>query len=565
MITSLRVRNFKKLRDVSFNLDRTVVVIGPNNSGKTTVLQALTLWEVGMKKLAGYLRKNSGGMTRRRVPINRFDFLAIPVSSAKYIWYHQVVRKSDRTDKSKNRNIKIGIIVEGISAGKKWKAPLEFDFANPESVYCSPMIKGDIDDEAFMVKVAFMQPMSGIASREDKLTPGSINVRIGEGRTADVLRNICYQLLYPDTPSTINTNPEKYWKKLSSIIQNKFGATLNKPVFISETGEIEMTYYEEGHTYDISSSGRGYQQTLLLLAYLFSYPGHTILLDEPDAHLEVIRQRETYELINSVARELESQLIIASHSEVVLNEAANGDTVIALYDDNCAALNKQDVSRFRKLLTDIGWDKYFTAKTSKHIVFLEGTTDLRALLSFAKKLNHPVHDLLDKANIHYTANNVPKTARDHFHGLRNVVADLKGIAIFDRLDREIATDPYLRILQWNKREIENYFSFPEVLEKWAQSHGSSDLFRNYLTAMKESIQDNTAPVHLKNRDNPWWNDCKMSDDYLPQVFDAFYQKVGLPNVFNKGRFHELIDYMEKDEIDNEISEKLDELYKILKE
>jgi len=37
MITSLRVRNFKKLRDVSFDLDKTVVIIGPNNSGKTTV------------------------------------------------------------------------------------------------------------------------------------------------------------------------------------------------------------------------------------------------------------------------------------------------------------------------------------------------------------------------------------------------------------------------------------------------------------------------------------------------------------------------------------------------
>jgi len=408
--------------------------------------------------------------------------------------------------------------------------------------------------------------MSGITTKEDRLTRGSISVRIGEGKTADVLRNICYQLLYPDTPATINFDSEKYWGKLSSIIQNKFGATLNKPVFIPETGEIEMTYHEGDHTYDISSSGRGFQQTLLLLAYLFSYPGHTILLDEPDAHLEVIRQRETYELINSVAQELESQLIIASHSEVVLNQAANGDTVIALYDDNCIALNKsQDVSQFRKLLTDIGWDKYFTAKTSKHIVFLEGTTDLRALLSFAKKLNHPVYDLLEKANIHYTANNVPKTARDNFYGLRNVIDDLKGIAIFDRLGRIITPDPYLRILQWNKREIENYFSFPEVLEKWAQSHGSSDLFRNYLTAMRESIQDNTAPVNLKNRDNPWWSDCKMSDDYLPQVFDAFYQKLGLPNVFNKGRYHELIDYMEKDEIDLEISEKLDELYLILKD
>jgi len=573
MITKVSIRNFKKLEKVEFELGNTVVLIGPNNSGKTTALQALTLWEVGIKKLAEVGRKHTKKSKRVGVAINRRDLLAIPVSSARLIWFHQAVREMDRqAENLKTTNIRIEITVEGVTKGRSWKAPLEFDYANSESIYCRPMKEPaetenyfKIDDIVFQTEIAFLQPMSGIATKEDKLTQGSIKVRIGEGKTADVLRNVCYQLIYPDNSESLGLDAEKNWKELSSIIYEKFGSKLNKPSFIPETGSIEMTYEENGHTYDLSSSGRGFQQTLLLLAYLYSYPGRTILLDEPDAHLEVIRQRETYELINNIALKLDSQLIIASHSEIVLNQAATADTVVALYDDKCQTLtDNTKVSQFKKLLTDIGWDKYFLARTRKHILYFEGPTDLRMLLAFSKKLNHESQHLLEKANIVYTADNLPSSAQSNYHGLRNIIPELKGLAIFDRLDRNVSDDPYLKIIQWKRRELENYFSFPEILERWAQNQGESNLFKNYVAAMKESVKENTAPAYLKDKDHQWWSDCKISDDYLPAVFNDYFKKLGLPNTFTKGRFYELIEFIVPEEIDKEVTEKLDEILNILK-
>ena len=41
MITRLRVKNFKALRDVEINLTPIHVLIGPNDSGKTSILDAL--------------------------------------------------------------------------------------------------------------------------------------------------------------------------------------------------------------------------------------------------------------------------------------------------------------------------------------------------------------------------------------------------------------------------------------------------------------------------------------------------------------------------------------------
>ena len=58
-------------------------------------------------------------------------------------------------------------------------------------------------------------------------------------------------------------------------------------------------------------------------------PGAVLLLDEPDAHLEVLRQRQIYQVLSETAAETQSQIIAASHSEVILNEAADRDTVVA--------------------------------------------------------------------------------------------------------------------------------------------------------------------------------------------------------------------------------------------
>ena len=44
MLTRMRVKNFKKLEEADIELGKSVVLIGPNNSGKTTALQALALW-----------------------------------------------------------------------------------------------------------------------------------------------------------------------------------------------------------------------------------------------------------------------------------------------------------------------------------------------------------------------------------------------------------------------------------------------------------------------------------------------------------------------------------------
>ena len=77
MLTKLRLRNFKLFEDVEIELAGRVVFVGPNNSGKTSALQALALWNAGVrrwvqKRGAGNVPKERAGVTinRRQKPIH---------------------------------------------------------------------------------------------------------------------------------------------------------------------------------------------------------------------------------------------------------------------------------------------------------------------------------------------------------------------------------------------------------------------------------------------------------------------------------------------------------------
>jgi hypothetical protein len=291
------------------------------------------LAKLGLRK---WVEKRSAKGTPEKRPgvtINRRDLIAVPVPDANLLWRDLHVRAIQRRNgkEQETRNIRIDILVSGVTDGNQWNCGFEFDYANQESFYCRPL-RMDEDTQpvrmlvppifaAAPVSVAFLPPMSGMAATEDRLQDGAVNVRIGEGRTAEVLRNLCFQIY--------STDNQDSWTALISQIKDLFGVTLNPPQFIKERGQITMSYQEDGTELDLVSSGRGLQQTLLLLAHLYTHPKTVLLLDEPDAHLEILRQRQIYQLLTQTAESQGCQVIAASHSEVLLNEAADRDIVVA--------------------------------------------------------------------------------------------------------------------------------------------------------------------------------------------------------------------------------------------
>ena len=110
---------------------------------------------------------------------------------------------------------------------------------------------------------------------------------------------------------------------------------------------------------------------------------------------------------------------------------------------------------------------------------------------------------------------------------------------------------------WAKREIENYFCFRDVLMRWAETEGS--LFRN---SMVDAITEVEAALATLNQGSPWDGDMKVSDLFLPPVFQAFYQKTGITSIASKSDYHFLVNHIEPDEIDPEVISVLDTIAEV---
>src|SRR5712692_2816313 len=108
MLTRLTARNFKRFGEVEVELGNPVVFIGPNNSGKTSALQALALWEVGLRRWNDKRRGEKTPEKRPGVAINRRDLIAVPVPDANLLWRNLHVRDIQRSDgEQQTKNVRV--------------------------------------------------------------------------------------------------------------------------------------------------------------------------------------------------------------------------------------------------------------------------------------------------------------------------------------------------------------------------------------------------------------------------------------------------------------------------
>ena len=178
--------------------------------------------------------------------------------------------------------------------------------------------------------------------------------------------------------------------------------------------------------------------------------------------------------------------------------------------------------------------------------------------------------VLEQPFVHYVGNQ-PSAVAHHFHGLREALPDLKGVALFDRLNRELPNDPSLTYLAWKRREIENYLCAKSTLKAYARASAAASEptpllataeVNKRLTAMDDAIEEVGKALETLGKESPWSDNVKASDEFLTPLFKAYFAKIGIPNLMAKKNFHELANYVPEAEIDSEIGEKLDAIVRI---
>lgn len=581
----IEIENFKRFGERQrIELDHPAVLIGPNNCGKTSAIQALALWSQAVRTWYD-VRKESSAKERPATSLNRLSIVAVPVSRTRYFWHNTRVQRVPLT-------ITVGVEFGGQVQPLKMK----FTHRGDELVYCAPdeAVMGNLPLIAFAtsLKVELLYPMSGLDTEEPILQPGRVDVLLGQGRTADVLRNLCL---------AVARSSNDDWQRIVGLMRRLFKVELGAPEETSR-GSITLAYRQPGvkEALDISSAGRGMLQMLLVFAYLFAHKRSVLLVDEPDAHLEILRQKQVYVLLRDIASDNGSQVVMVTHSEVILDEALDKNLTLLLEGRADDLAKKEDI---RNSLKHFGAEHYVKARERGYVLYVEGGTDVDMLHALALKLGHPAAELWDeRINTFYVQNNFPQqdadaelerveggfgaTPLEHFNALRNLLPELQGLGILDNDGRNRQERDYgaLRVRYWRRYEAENYFIVPDLLQRYARSRFPvDDLFAAQAhSAIDEVLREVLVQAVFDGSDDDYeaWHtaaseaarviwEAKTERRKLSVVAEEFFRRLaarlGGGMLLTKGELHRLVPSAELSaSAEKEIREKLDLLAELFR-
>jgi hypothetical protein len=421
-----------------------------------------------------------------------------------------------------------------------------------EQIYVRPAQDAAPDlVRAAVLLTVFVPAMTGLDVEEALVTRPRLDQLLGRGKPGDVLRNLLVEAHQSGT-----------WDRLQAALGRLFMVQLTPP---NAEGPTIVAEYSrgDGPRLDIASAGSGFQQTLMLLTMLNTRPGAVLLLDEPDAHLHVILQDAVYGELRSAAARTKAQLVVATHSEVIIDSVEPRELCVLLDRPRMIA----DVAERRTLVDALGIltnEDIALALQAPGILYLEGHTDLEILRAFARVLGHDAEPLLTRdlfwrPTVADTQPGRPGIRDiDHYAAL-SLVREIPALRLVDGDSRggvgstEISGRGFQR-WRWHRYEIESYLVHPDALARFVAATVGGAHGAESLASLRRYLEDHLTRAMLERPldDHPFLNTTKAREDILPPALHA----AGLPN-FPYTRYHEIAALMLPEEIHPDVVETLD--------
>jgi predicted ATPase len=537
VIRRVLIEGFKRFDHVEFVLPGHVVVAGPNNSGKTTLLQAIAAWNLALTRWKELNDFHQHGRKYAKAPIARQAFSAVPLRSFDLLWRNRTYTGS----------VQITVQTD------VWSLLMKFEADSTEQIYVRPSSRANSDDvRSADLATVFVPPMTGLGIDEPVYTRPKLDQLLGQGKPGDMLRNLL-----------VEAHQSTAWDRLQDSIERLFSYRLEPP---DSTGAHILAEYrtsEGGARLDIASAGSGFQQVLMLLAMLNTRPGAVLLLDEPDAHLHVILQDAIYSELRSTAARTGSQLIVATHSEVIINSVDARELCVLLDQPRMLAYDAEREVLIASLRV-LSNDDIMRALQAPGVLYLEGHTDLEILRAFARVLNHPAEalltrDLFWKPAVGETQPGKPGIkARDHYDALR-LVRDIPALELVDGdshtgIASSTITGAGFQRWRWRRYEIESYLVHPQALERFVVNMVGEGGSPSHVADLQQHLTD-TLPRAIVDRpldNHAYLNNTKARTEILPPALTA----AGLPGL-PYTRYHEIAALMLPEEIHPDVREALD--------
>lgn len=362
---TVTIRRFKGLKEVSLPVSDVTLLIGANNAGKSSVLQAIHF----AVSLAQSARLIGEGVTWQRdkfeLSFNPAQLIYTPVADVMSLATGGVLQESRENrieiqiateDGSqctvglrRGRNRNIAVQIEGRTLGEQL-----MDLTLPFSVYAPGL--------------------AGVPKSEGYVSPGVVRRIVARGDANLVLRNVL-RMLCSD-----NAKWDTFLKDMQAIfpgIKVLVGFNENTDEHIEAQFELPG-----GPKLPVDAAGTSILQASQILAYVGLFSPKVLILDEPDSHLHPNNQRALCKLIERLARERGFKAMISTHSRHVLDSMRDTASVIWMSKSQIVPATDTDTTQVLLDLGALDSADYFANGSIKCVVATEDTdtAPLAALL-----------------------------------------------------------------------------------------------------------------------------------------------------------------------------------------
>jgi energy-coupling factor transporter ATP-binding protein EcfA2 len=448
-ISNVSFQNFKAFRQYSISLEQVNILVGPNNSGKSTVIGALRALDSGLK------------IARTR-PSQRLYFdgtseigYRIPKDSL------PIALENVHT----NYNSELSIVTFTLSNRNK----LHLTFPVEGGCVLVPEVSGRVVGTAAAFKLHFpislmVVPVLGpVENNEARRERATIVDGLSTHRASRHFRN--YWHYFPDGFAEFAQLVKSTWP----------GMEVEPPEFNMSSGELTMFCREDRVTRELYWVGFGFQIWCQLLTHLSRSKGSSlVVMDEPETYLHPDVQRQ----LLGVVRDVGADVMLATHSSEIIAESDPSE--IVLIDKWKRAGDRlRDVVGVQKALDAIGSSQNITLTAlarSRRVLFVEGDDDFRLLRRFARRIG------LQELSVGAGVIALPSGGFGSWQRVTTLAsgiaealgASLSIAAIYDRdyfCPEQICEvfaklSGHLRLAHVHKRkEIENYLLIPVVLDR----------------------------------------------------------------------------------------------------
>ncbi len=450
-IDRIHFRSFKAFTSFSVNLRHTNILVGPNNSGKSTVISALRALDMAIRvaRARSPVRLPAPSGTERDGYAVAADSLPLSLENV-------------QTDYDENAETTVTFQLSNGDQFVLYFPSARFEcYLFVDSLGLIPSRPVEFR-EMYPVRIAAIPVLGPVEHTEEIVQPRTVTQNLATHRASRNFRNYWLQ------------HPEQFEAFRKMLVDTWPDTDIRPPELIGKKS-VAM-FCVEGKSRQLREiywAGFGFQIWCQILTHIVRTQDATlIVIDEPETYLHPDLQRQFLSMI----RDVDAMSVIGTHSSEIVAEADASELVI-VDKRRSTAKRVGDAAGVREVQSRLGSRQNIALTRlarSRRALYVEGE-DFRLLRRIAARAGlRPLAATADIADLQLEGNR-PEDAVAMSLGARAAIADtLLEFVILDndfrpveaRTELQSELEKHFDVVHiFSRKEIENYVLIPVVLQR----------------------------------------------------------------------------------------------------